>query len=161
MLPDRGPATSIKRAVDFQLAGDDSSTSDLYYTPVASFCCNYTPMAYSIRMPSLPLTVVETPQFLRQAEDVWTEAERQDFVDYIARNPEAGDLIPETGGIRKVRWRRQGMGKRGGARVIYFYYDLATPLFLLMVYAKAVREGRGTGSEEGIGGICGAHQAGS
>jgi hypothetical protein len=112
-------------------------------------------------MPSLPLTVVETPQFLRQAENVWTEAERQDFVDYIARNPEAGDLIPETGGIRKVRWRRQGMGKRGGARVIYFYYDLATPLFLLMVYAKAVREGRGTGSEEGIGGICGAHQAGS
>jgi hypothetical protein len=45
-------------------------------------------------MPSVPLSVVETPQFLRQAEDVWSEAERQDFVDYIARNPEAGDLIP-------------------------------------------------------------------
>jgi hypothetical protein len=91
-------------------------------------------------MPSLPLTVVETPQFLRQAEDVWTEAERQEFVDYIARNPETGDLIPDTGGVRKVRWRRQGMGKRGGTRVIYLYYDLATPLFLLMVYAKAMRE---------------------
>jgi len=91
-------------------------------------------------MPSVPLTVVETPQFLRQAEDVWSETERQEFVDYIARNPEVGDLIPDTGGVRKVRWRRQGMGKRGGARVIYFYHNPTTPLFLLMVYAKAVRE---------------------
>jgi hypothetical protein len=92
-------------------------------------------------MPSVPLSVVETPQFLRQAEDVWTEAERAEFVDFIARNPEAGDVIPDTGGVRKVRWRRQGMGKRGGARVIiYFYYNPTTPLFLLMVYAKAVRE---------------------
>ena len=91
-------------------------------------------------MPSVPLTVVELPQFVRQAQDVWSAAERQEFVDYIARNPEAGDLIPDTGGVRKVRWRRQGMGKRGGARVIYFYHNPVTPLFLLMVYAKAVRE---------------------
>ena len=77
---------------------------------------------------------------VRQAEDVWSDAERQEFVDYIARNPEAGDLIPDTSGVRKVRWRRQGMGKRGGVRVIYFYHNPATPLFLLMVYAKAVRE---------------------
>ncbi|MGH7084196.1 MAG: addiction module toxin RelE, partial [Acetobacteraceae bacterium] len=67
-------------------------------------------------MLSVPLTVVETPLFVRQADDVWTEAERQEFVDYIARNPEAGDVIPDTGGVRKVRWRRQGMGKRGGVR---------------------------------------------
>ena len=91
-------------------------------------------------MPGVPLTVVETPQFLRQARDVWTDADRQEFVDFIARNPETGDLIPDTGGVRKIRWRRQGMGKRGGARVIYFYYNPTTPLFLLMVYAKAVRE---------------------
>ena len=91
-------------------------------------------------MPVVPLTVVELPQFVRQADDVWSDDERHEFVDYIARNPDAGDVIPETGGVRKVRWRRQGMGKRGGARVIYFYYNLATPLFLLMVYAKAVRE---------------------
>jgi hypothetical protein len=91
-------------------------------------------------MPGLPLTVVETPQFVRQADEVWSDEERQEFVDYIARNPEAGDVIPETGGVRKVRWRRQGMGKRGGVRVIYFYCNPLTPLFLLMVYAKAVRE---------------------
>jgi hypothetical protein len=90
-------------------------------------------------MPGVPLTVVETPQFVRQADDLWTDAERQEFIDYIARNPEAGDVIPDTGGVRKVRWRRRGMGKRGGVRVIYFYYSPTTPLFLLMVYAKAMR----------------------
>jgi hypothetical protein len=91
-------------------------------------------------MSSVPLTVIETPQFVRQADAVWTDEERQEFVDFIARNPEVGDVIPNTGGVRKVRWRRAGTGKRGGARVIYFYHNPATPLFLIMVYAKAVRE---------------------
>ena len=91
-------------------------------------------------MLGVPASVVETPQFVRQANDVWSDDERHEFVDYIARNPEAGDVIPATGGVRKVRWRRQGSGKRGGVLVIYFYHDTATPLFLLMVYAKAVRE---------------------
>ncbi|MSP03359.1 MAG: addiction module toxin RelE [Acetobacteraceae bacterium] len=101
-------------------------------------------------MPNIPLTVVETPQFLRQAIDVWTEAERAAFVDFIARDPEAGDVIPDTGGVRKVRWRRQGMGKQGGARVIYFYYNPTTPLFLLMVYAKAVREDLTTDAKKAV-----------
>jgi hypothetical protein len=51
---------------------------------------------------------------MRQAADVWTDEERSAFVDFIARNPEAGDLIPETGGVRKVRWSQQGSGKRAG-----------------------------------------------
>jgi hypothetical protein len=91
-------------------------------------------------MSSKLLTVVETPTFLRQAESVWTDEERSDFVDYIARNPEAGDVVAETGGVRKVRWGRQGSGKRGGARVIYFFQHTDAPLYLLMVYAKARRE---------------------
>jgi hypothetical protein len=86
------------------------------------------------------LTVAETSLFLRQAADVWTDAERAAFVDFIAANPEEGDLIQDTGGIRKVRWSRQGSGKRGGVRVVYFYHDTAMPLYLLMVYAKAQRE---------------------
>jgi hypothetical protein len=63
-------------------------------------------------MLGVPVSVVETPQFVRQADDVWSDDERHEFVDYIARNPEVGDVIPETGGVRKVRWRRQGTGKR-------------------------------------------------
>jgi hypothetical protein len=86
------------------------------------------------------LTVAETPLFVRQADTIWNEQEREEFVNYIARNPEADDVIPETGGVRKVRWGLAGAGKRGGARVIYFYYDDTRPLYLLLVYAKARKE---------------------
>ena len=86
------------------------------------------------------VTVAETPLFVRQAEDVWDDAEREAFVAFIARNPEAGDVIPDTGGVRKIRWARAGSGKRGGARVIYFYHSPDHPLYLLMVYVKARRE---------------------
>lgn len=93
-----------------------------------------------LAMPAWLITVAETPLFVSQAERVWSDAEREEFVDFIAGNPEAGDLIPETGGVRKVRWSRAGSGKRGGVRVIYFYHDANRPLYLLLVYAKATRE---------------------
>ena len=91
-------------------------------------------------MRTRPVTVAETAVFMRQAGALWTEDERFEFVDFIARNPEAGDLIPGSGGVRKVRWGRQGGGKRGGVRIIYFYHDPAMPLYLLMIYAKARRD---------------------
>jgi hypothetical protein len=91
-------------------------------------------------MPDRLITVAETALFVRQAENVWNDAEREEFVSYIASNPKAGDVIPETGGVRKVRWSRKGAGKRGGVRVVYFYADPARPLYLLMVYAKARKE---------------------
>jgi hypothetical protein len=91
-------------------------------------------------MRTRPITVAETAVFMRQAAEVWNDEERLSFVDFIARNPEAGDVIPESGGVRKVRWGRQGSGKRGGVRVIYFYHHPDAPLYLLMVYAKARRE---------------------
>lgn len=84
-----------------------------------------------------PITVAETHFFLRAAEKIWSEEERAELVDYVAHNPEAGDVIPGTGGVRKLRWARSGSGKRGGARVIYFYYRPDCPLYLLLAYAKA------------------------
>jgi len=84
--------------------------------------------------------VAETPLFVRQASEVWDDSEREAFVTFIASNPGVGDVIPDTGGVRKVRWARAGGGKRGGVRVIYFYHDAGRPLYLLMVYAKARRE---------------------
>jgi hypothetical protein len=84
-----------------------------------------------------PITVAETPFFLRQASSLWGEDEHDAFVDFIARNPDAGDRISDAGGLRKVRWKRPGTGKRGGVRVIYFYHDPAMPLYLLLIYAKA------------------------
>ena len=97
-------------------------------------------MAYIAQMRTRPVTVAETAVFMGQAGALWSEDERFEFVDFIARNPEAGDLIPASGGIRKVRSGRRGSGKRGGVRIIYFYHDPAMPLYLLMIYAKARRD---------------------
>lgn len=86
-----------------------------------------------------PVTVVETPQFLLAARKLMNDEERALLVDYLAHNPVAGNLIQGTGGIRKLRWALEGRGKRGGARVIYFYHDADMPLFALTVYAKNER----------------------
>ncbi len=59
------------------------------------------------------------------------------FAAYIAESPDAGDVVPESGGIRKVRWRRAGTGKSGGVRVIYFMRTLEEEVVLLTLYAKA------------------------
>ena len=69
-----------------------------------------------------------------------SENEREAVVELLAASPEIGDLIPETGGLRKVRVPLAGRGKRGGARVIYYYYDVTLPIYLLLVYAKNERD---------------------
>jgi hypothetical protein len=84
-------------------------------------------------------TVIETPTFQKQADAIWTTQEREAFIDFIAENPDAGDVIPGADGARKVRWQRQGTGKRGGARVIYFHLVGDELVLLVMVYAKAER----------------------
>ena len=58
-----------------------------------------------------PVAVLETTPFIRAAADCLSDEERQAFIDYIARKPEASDLIQGTGGARKVRWARDGGGK--------------------------------------------------
>ena len=83
-----------------------------------------------------PIGVVETPEFIRAATKLLRERERSDLVDFLARNPAAGDLIPGTGGVRKLRWGLEGRGKRGGARVVYFYHDVDMPIIALTAYAK-------------------------
>lgn len=85
-------------------------------------------------------TVIETPTFQKQVADVWTEAERLDFINWISTNPEAGDVIPGAEGARKVRWATQGKGKRGGARVIYFNLTAEEIVLLVAVHAKADKE---------------------
>jgi hypothetical protein len=81
-------------------------------------------------------TVAETAIFQRYAEGIWTEDEKNEFITWIAANPIAGDVIPGTGGCRKVRWASSSRGKRGGARIIYFNAADQT-LWLLIVYTKA------------------------
>ncbi len=82
------------------------------------------------------MTVVETERFLRDMRLLVSDSERAELVAFIGANPEAGRIIPETGGIRKIRWALPGKGKRGGARVIYYYHSQRMPVFLLAAYAK-------------------------
>lgn len=84
-------------------------------------------------------TIVETPTFTADANDLWVEEDRGAFCAWLAAHPEAGDVIPGSGGCRKVRWRRQGAGKSGGVRVIYFTRLQSGELWLLVIFAKSVR----------------------
>jgi len=82
-------------------------------------------------------TVIETQLFSKQWPVYWTEEERGEFVSFLSANPEAGEVVPGSGGIRKVRWKRQGTGKSGGVRVIYFIRVQSEDLVLLTLYAKS------------------------
>jgi len=75
-------------------------------------------------------------EFLRATKKLMDDAERVELVGYLACNPTAGDLIPGTGGVRKIRWGLEGRGKRGGARVIFFFHDMEMPLYILEAFAK-------------------------
>jgi len=85
------------------------------------------------------LTVAELPEYLRAAGKLLSEADRRAVVDYLAAHPKAGDLIEGTGGVRKLRWARDGRGKSGGVRVIYYVHSTAMPLYLLTMFAKNER----------------------
>lgn len=66
---------------------------------------------------------------------------RGDFINFIAKNPTAGEVIVGTGGARKIRWQSDAhSGKRGGARVIYYYHDEEMSIYLFTVYKKSQRE---------------------
>ncbi len=85
-------------------------------------------------------TVVEMPGYLKVAEKIFSEAERESIVGMLAADPECGELMQATGGFRKVRVGRSGMGKRGGARVIYILRSDAFPVFLVTAFAKNEKE---------------------
>lgn len=80
------------------------------------------------------------PEFVAASRKLMDEAERSSLVLFLAFNPEAGDLVPGTGGVRKLRWALVGRGKRGGARVIYYFHSERMPLFVITAYAKNVRD---------------------
>lgn len=69
------------------------------------------------------ITIVELPEFIRRSKKLLTEDEQSNLVNYLALHPTAGVLMQGTGGIRKVRWKREGTGKSSGVRVIYYFYN--------------------------------------
>jgi hypothetical protein len=83
-----------------------------------------------------PISVIELAGFRRRASELLSPAEQDAVIDLVAYEPTCGDLIAGTGGLRKIRIGRRGMGKRGGARVIYFFHDSEVPVLLVAIYAK-------------------------
>ena len=81
-------------------------------------------------------TVVETLEFRRRIVKLLSQQELMDLIDHLAASPDAGEVMPGTGGARKLRWRVQGKGKSGSARVITFYSGPPVPGFLLSVFGK-------------------------
>ena len=93
-------------------------------------------MSYSLLVNEPLMTIVETPTFLKSAKVLLTDAEKDELLFYLANNPLAGDIMPETGGVRKLRWAREGEGKSGGYRVIYYFHSESIPLFAILIYGK-------------------------
>ena len=82
------------------------------------------------------ITFVEDEQFTKVADRLLSGDELFALMQKLAAEPEAGDMIPQSGGCRKLRFAARGKGSRGGARVIYFYRSSAGQILLLEIYAK-------------------------
>lgn len=96
------------------------------------------------------ITVIETQQFIKKAQSLMDDAERQALIVEIAHNPEAGDIIPRTGGVRKLRVAGKGRGKSGGQRVIYYYYDDKNPVLLFTIYGKSEKANLSSEEEKAL-----------
>lgn len=85
-------------------------------------------------------TIVETHEFKRKVSDHWNNEERLTFFEHLSNNPLDGDVIPNGGGLRKIRWQRKGTGKRGGVRVIYYNLLDNGMILVLDIYPKSNKE---------------------
>jgi hypothetical protein len=99
------------------------------------------------------LTVAELPEYLRAATRLLADDDRRAIVEHLAAHPSAGDLIEGTGGVRKLRWARDGRGKSGGVRVIYYFHSEAMPLYLLTMFAKNERANLSKAERNALAGL--------
>ena len=85
-------------------------------------------------------TFIESAAFERVRAVYLDDDEYAELQQFMMKDPEAGDIVRESGGVRKLRWKRKGMGKRGGLRVIYFVHYQPNEFWMLTLYAKAKQE---------------------
>ncbi|MBI2312297.1 MAG: type II toxin-antitoxin system RelE/ParE family toxin [Betaproteobacteria bacterium] len=83
---------------------------------------------------------IETKLFTRLVQEYLSEPEYAELQSFLMANPDAGDVIPGSGGLRKLRWAAPGRGKRGGYRVIYFVRGSRGVIWMLTIYPKNVAE---------------------
>ncbi len=86
------------------------------------------------------LTIIGSPLFSRLWLDYWSEDERAEFASFLAASLDSGNLVPGSGGCRKIRRARSGAGKRGGVRIIYTTRLASGAVVLLVIYSKNTTE---------------------
>ncbi len=81
---------------------------------------------------------IEAPAFTRHLHEYLGDESYRELQSRLAANPRAGDVMPQTGGFRKIRWAdpRRGKGRRGGLRMIYFYFESEQQIWLMTLYGK-------------------------
>lgn len=83
------------------------------------------------------MVFIETKIFTQLVKEYLSDDEYSELQQYIMKNPEVGKIIRGSGGVRKVRWAREGMGKSGGVRTIYYWAKLRDQIFMLTMYSKS------------------------
>lgn len=96
------------------------------------------------------MVFIETPAFTRLIKALMADEDYADFQRVLASAPDAGDLIEGTGGLRKIRVGMAARGKRGGARVIYYYFSSASQIVMLLAYPKNVQDTLSVGQKKAL-----------
>lgn len=86
------------------------------------------------------MVIIETSIFTNKITTILNDEEYRGLQNVLLAMPGAGDLIQGSGGIRKIRWGASGRGKRGGARIIYYWANNHDQIFMLFAYAKNERD---------------------
>ena len=85
------------------------------------------------------MVIIETRAFTARIDGLLSGEDYRGLQTHLVRNPTSGDVIPGTGGLRKLRWGTKGRGKRGGCRVIYFWHPISERLLMLFAFSKSER----------------------
>ena len=85
------------------------------------------------------MTIIETSIFTRQIQGSLSEEDYRELQNFLVDHPDSGKVIKGSGGLRKLRWHGSGRGKRGGLRIIYYWYTAKEIILMLFVYPKSER----------------------
>lgn len=91
-------------------------------------------------MAYIRMVYIETPVFTRQIVKLLSDDEYRELQQELNFNPAAGAIIKHSGGLRKLRWRTAAKGKRGGIRVIYYWYVSEDEIYMLLAYGKGEKD---------------------
>ena len=86
------------------------------------------------------MVFIETPIFTLEVKSLLSDEDYAALQLHLVSQPDAGDVIAGTGGLRKVRWTTAGRGKRGGTRVIYYHVMAQAQIRLILIYRKGIKD---------------------